>query len=148
MSYRPSVVDSSRAAPYFYQRGHYPIKTHKTHRMNLMTYPTGSRVIGGKNPAWVRALDYATPKIKWIRRNWWWLKYYGSTYALAYNALQKRKTKNRKSSSAKFQKSNKHSTSFRRSRRKQRNCYCNRRGFCRCRSNQRYRFKRSNRFYY
>lgn len=147
MSYRPAVRDDSRATPYFYTRNNYPVKTYRHHRTDLLSYPFGTRVIGGKNPFWVRTLDYAYPKIKWLYRNRRWLKYYIVPSWYPYNAkIPKNKTFSTFRSS-KLQKG--HQPRTRKcSCRYYRSRYGGRRRFCSCRSNLSNRRKRTYRMYH
>lgn len=59
MSYRPSVKDSSRATPYFYQRRVPPVKTHRTTYFDIAQSALVTRKLGNYKPFWAKSLDYA-----------------------------------------------------------------------------------------
>lgn len=77
MSYRPSVPDSSRATPYFFQRNTYPIKTHRTSYFDIAQSALVTRKLGNYRPVWVKGMDAVSKGYRYYRnvsRKYPWLK--------------------------------------------------------------------------
>lgn len=80
MSYRQSVMDSSRATPYFYQRKNPPVKTHRSSYFNLARDAVITRKFGQYKPFWAKALDSKVSKFIWKNKRYipfipWFAKY-------------------------------------------------------------------------